>query len=93
VRGRTNAVEVARLLTAEGVPAAPMYPAWHRTAAYLNSTPLSQAPTAVAQDAARNVVWLHHRLLLDGAAGMDDIVTALAKVMGHIRARPEAGEV
>jgi len=92
VRGRTDAVEVARLLSAEGVPAAPMYPAWHTTAAYRDRTPPLAHQISVAQDATRSVVWLHHRLLLDGAAGVDDIVTALAKVVHHIRVQPEAGE-
>ncbi len=89
VQGRTDATEMARLLTAEGIPAAPMYPAWQTTPAYRGEPAIAGHRTPVAVHATNNVVWLHHRLLLDGPTGVGDILTALSKVLTAVRHRSE----
>jgi 3-amino-5-hydroxybenzoate synthase len=90
VVGLADAHEVARLRCAEGVPTAPMYPPWHRTRAYGGQgrvDPRQDRPTPVATSAGAEVVWFHHRLLLDGREGVDDIVHAVTKVMDAVRRR------
>ena len=57
----------AELLTAEGIPSRQIYPAWPSLPDYAG--PIETCPVAAA--AARNVVWLHHSLLLDSRLAPD----------------------
>lgn len=82
-------VELAAALTAEGIPASPIYPPFYATPAYANSTLASSERCQHAEAAAREVIWLHHSLLLDGERGIQDIVSALRKVDKATR-RPQA---
>jgi 3-amino-5-hydroxybenzoate synthase len=81
-----SARAVARLLVAEGTPAAVMYPPWHLTAAFSGIAPPGSCP--VAERAHHRSLWFHHRMLLDGEQGVADIAGALAKVLGHLRQDP-----
>lgn len=83
--GRASARVVAELLSAEGVPAAPMYPAWHRTPAYGGGPRTRDDHCPVAERATNEAVWFHHRMFLDGARGVGHIVQALRKVLFHLR--------
>ena len=74
----------ARLLTAEGVPAAIMYPAWHRTRALSSFGTAGDCP--VAERAQRRCLWFHHRMLLGDDVDLADIAGALEKVVGHLAA-------
>jgi 3-amino-5-hydroxybenzoate synthase len=74
--------QVAGMLNAEGVPAAVMYPAWHRTRALAAFGSPGDCP--VAERAARRCVWFHHRMLLGPRADLADIAGALDKVVGYL---------
>ncbi|WP_438452989.1 DegT/DnrJ/EryC1/StrS family aminotransferase [Streptomyces asiaticus] len=82
VLSQVTTEEYARALTAEGIPASRMYRPFHRMAAF-KSLEISQTSCPVAEEAAQSTVWLHHRLLLDGRAGVHDIVTTLKKLDHH----------
>lgn len=79
---RSTSAEIAQELTAEGIPASPMYPAIHDTVAYRDLFARRVDPCTESAAASGSVLWLHHRLLLDGERGVRDIVTACRKVAG-----------
>lgn len=86
LRARVTNVELATALTAEGVPAKQLYPAFYETPAYAAAID-KWPPCPNAERAGREVVVLHHSLLLDGERGVQDVVSALGKVVRHWRAR------
>lgn len=73
--------EAARLLTAEGLPTRRMYPVWSDLTGF-GHLPRDDRweDLSVARGAAREVVWLHHALLLDGA-GPEDLAVAWEKLL------------
>lgn len=72
--------QLAAELTAEGIPASPIYPAIPDVPVYRQMLADRIDPCLESRSAAASVVWLHHRLLLDGDRGVDDIVAACQKV-------------
>ena len=82
--------QFATALSAEGIPVSPIYPAYHWTRAYQTVLDEYRGSCPIAESAANEVVWLHHRLLLDGETGPRDIVAATTKIadnIGLLRAR------
>lgn len=72
---------LAAALTAEGIPARGIYPPFYRTAAFHSFGGHRGGQSCpVAERAQRCVVWLHHQTLLDGVAGVEDVVNAIKKV-------------
>lgn len=72
--GRGNAAFAAHL-NAQGIPAAVMYPPWHRVPAYRGTS----GDTPVAEHAGEHGIWLHHRLLLDGDTA-EDVAAAVTRL-------------
>jgi 3-amino-5-hydroxybenzoate synthase len=77
---RMTNVELAAALTAEGVPANPIYPPFYATGAYGGGQIEHSLRCPQAESAARELIWLHHSLLLDGERGVSDVVSALDKI-------------
>jgi 3-amino-5-hydroxybenzoate synthase len=71
-----DATAFAAALTAEGIPAKPIFPPWQRTPAY-RAAGLRDTPEAAF--AARSVVALPHQMLLEPAA-CADAAAALEKI-------------
>ena len=70
----------ADALTAEGVPASPIYPVFYETPIYRKLTPQFSGTCPIAEAAAREVVWLHHSMLLEDDRGIQDIADAFGKL-------------
>jgi 3-amino-5-hydroxybenzoate synthase len=70
----------AEALTAEGVPASPIYPVFYETPIYRQLAPQFSGTCPVAEKAAKEVVWLHHSMLLEDDQGINDIADAFAKL-------------
>ncbi|WP_413804419.1 DegT/DnrJ/EryC1/StrS family aminotransferase [Streptomyces sp. OE57] len=74
--------EFAAALTAEGIPARPLHPAFHMTTAYRDQYTGGICPNA--EQAGEDVVFLHHRVLLGGQSGVDDVLTAFRKIRHEV---------
>lgn len=76
----TSGPTTARLLSAEGLPTRRLYPVWSDLEGFAH-LPRDERfeSVAVARRAAREVVWLHHALLLD-PSGPEDLAAGLRKL-------------
>jgi 3-amino-5-hydroxybenzoate synthase len=75
---RVSNTAFAAALTAEGIEARVIYPAWHLTEAYAGLG-FDDSSCAESRRVGDEVVWLHHRLLLDSAAA-DALAAAVGKI-------------
>ncbi len=72
---------VVAALTAEGLPARTIFPAWHTTPAFNTTRQRESCPAA--RYAADDVIWFHHPLLLDPSLA-SDLPQALTKLIRHV---------
>lgn len=96
--GGVDIEEFLHLIQAEG---APIYRAFASTmadqpalAGLINRRPdyVRCMPTPVAEQAAKDTVYIAHPVFLGSSADMDDIVAAIQKVERHCRARRSSGK-
>ncbi|MBB5774975.1 DegT/DnrJ/EryC1/StrS aminotransferase family protein [Nonomuraea jabiensis] len=78
--GISNAA-FAAALTAEGLPAQVLYPAWPALPAFARLDDPRPEVCPAGREAARRGIWLHHRMLLDPRFG-EDLATAWERIMG-----------
>ncbi len=77
--GITTTTMVAAL-TAEGLPARTLFPAWHTTPVFNTERRHESCPSA--RHATDDVIWFHHPLLLDPTFA-SDLPQALTKLIRH----------
>lgn len=78
--GVVDNAQFAAALTEEGIPATRIYPPFYMTKAFSEFTEQYNGSCPNAEQASNEVIWLHHRLLLDDETGIEDIIKAVKKV-------------
>jgi 3-amino-5-hydroxybenzoate synthase len=78
----TNA-QLVLALTAEGIPSSPIYPPFYVTPAYSSELAEYRGSCPRAEKAAREDVWLHHNILLDGEEAVHDVCVAIRKIVAN----------